>query len=165
MGPDPLVGISARPMSQEPMVCSIPMKWRVVIVEHPFQYIIINLGMSENFGFVDLEHLPFPVHMKVDYVRVYQPKGEENIGCEPSDFPTQDYINQYIEAYTNPNLTTWVDDYQQTVPRYTIHAFRYPSRITEGLFTGIVSSRNVRTSHDTPQPIPPHSRCLFFMLP
>jgi len=93
------VGISARPIPQEPM------------------YIIVNLGMSESFGFVDLEHLPFPVHMKVDYIRVYQPNGEGNIGCEPQDFPTQAYINQYIDAYTNPNLTTWVDDYHQTVPR------------------------------------------------
>ena len=24
---------------------------------------------------------------------------------------------RYIESYTNPNLTTWVDDYGQTVPR------------------------------------------------
>jgi len=127
-----VVEISARPVSQEPMVCFIPMKWRIVIVEHSFQYMIINLGMSENFGFVDLEHLPFPVHMKVDYIRVYQPKGEENIGCEPSDYPTQAYINQYTEAYTNPNLTTWVDDYHQTVPRYTIHAFRCPCGIAEG---------------------------------
>lgn len=73
--------------------------------------------MSENFGVVDLAHLQFPMSMKVDYIRVYQPKGEENIGCEPSGFPTQAYINQYIEAYSNPNLTTWVNDYQQTVPR------------------------------------------------
>jgi len=73
--------------------------------------------MSEGFGFVDLQHLPFPAHMKIDYIRVYQPAGEENIGCDPQDFPTQDYINQYSDAYTNPNLTTWVDDYHQTVPR------------------------------------------------
>lgn len=89
--------------------------------------------MSENFGFVDLEHLPFPVHMKVDYIRVYQPAGEENIGCDPQDFPTQAYINQYIDAYTNPNLTTWVDDYHQTVPRYTLRTFQGSNRIAEDL--------------------------------
>ena len=88
-----------------------------LIVEHQFQYILVNLGMSENFGAVDLDHLPFPVHMRIDYIRVYQPKGEENIGCEPEKFPTQAYINKYMDAYTNPNLTTWVDDYHQTVPR------------------------------------------------
>lgn len=36
------------------------------------QYIIMNLGMSENFGTVDLKDLVFPVSMHVDYVRVYQ---------------------------------------------------------------------------------------------
>lgn len=73
--------------------------------------------MSESFGSIDLEHLPLPVHMRVDYIRVYQPKREENVGCDPPDFPTQAYINQYIDAYTDPGLTTWVDDYHQAVPR------------------------------------------------
>lgn len=99
------------------MVCSIFMKQHVVIAEHRFQYMIANLGMSENFGQVDLQHLQFPMHMKVDYIRVYQPKGQENIGCDPEGFPTQAYITQYMEAYTNANLTTWVDDYHQTMPR------------------------------------------------
>ena len=133
IGPDPLTEISARPVSQEPMVCSIRTKQYgpVVDVESPFQYIIINLGMSENFGTVDLTNIPFPVHMKVDYIRVYQPKGEVNIGCEPSGFPTQAYINQYIDAYSNPNLTTWVDDYHQEVPRQ-VRAFHSSNQIAEG---------------------------------
>ncbi len=28
--------------------------------------------MSTNFGPVDIEHLGFPVHMTIDYIRVYQ---------------------------------------------------------------------------------------------
>ena len=52
--------------------------------------------MSENFGFVDLKHLTFPTTMHVDYVRVYQPVGSVNIGCDPEDFPTEAYINQYV---------------------------------------------------------------------
>ncbi|KNZ80548.1 Beta-glucan synthesis-associated protein KRE6 [Termitomyces sp. J132] len=99
MDADPTVEVSARPVPQEPM------------------YIIINLGISENFGKVDFEHLTFPTHMKVDYIRVYQPSDAINYGCNPPDFPTQDYINTYIEAYTNPNLTTWVDDYKQPFPK------------------------------------------------
>jgi len=99
MAADTVVEISSRPVPQEPM------------------YIIMNLGMSTNFGPVDLEHLPFPVTLKVDYVRVYQDPDRINYGCDPEDFPTQTYINQYIEAYTNPNLTTWVDDYHQVVPK------------------------------------------------
>jgi len=96
---DSRVEISARPIPQEPM------------------YILANLGMSENFGTVDLEHLTFPTTMSIDYVRVYQDKNNINIGCDPPDFPTAAYIEQYIEAYTNPNLTTWRDDFKQPFPK------------------------------------------------
>lgn len=60
------------------------------------QYIIVNLGMSTNFGVVDLEHLSFPAHMRVDYIRVYQPSHSRNIGCDPKDFPTAKYINTCV---------------------------------------------------------------------
>ncbi|KAF8210282.1 beta-glucan synthesis-associated [Mycena galopus ATCC 62051] len=99
VGADPTVGISARPVPQEPM------------------YIIANLGASYNFGPVDTAHLPLPCHLAIDYIRVYQPKGAINIGCDPPDFPTADYINTYIEAYLDPNLTTWRNDYHQPFPK------------------------------------------------
>ncbi|KAJ8509418.1 hypothetical protein ONZ45_g8416 [Pleurotus djamor] len=99
MAKDDVAQISARPIPQEPM------------------YIIANLGMSTNFGNVDLEHLIFPATMRVDWIRVYQPKDALNIGCDPKDFPTANYINTYIDAYMNPNLTTWVDDYKQPFPK------------------------------------------------
>ncbi|KAJ7129426.1 glycoside hydrolase family 16 protein [Mycena epipterygia] len=99
MGADNGVEIAARPVPQEPM------------------YIIANLGMSTNFGTVDTEHLTFPNHLRIDYVRVYQRADSINIGCDPTDFPTADYIQTYTEAYTNANLTTWVDDYKQPVPK------------------------------------------------
>lgn len=51
--------------------------------------------MSENFGDVDLERLTFPTKMKVDWIRVYQPQDALNIGCDPKEFPTQAYIEQY----------------------------------------------------------------------
>jgi len=53
----------------------------------------------------------------VDYIRVYQRSDSKNTGCDPEDFPTQAYINQYIDAYMNPNLTTWRDDYKQPFPK------------------------------------------------
>ncbi|KAF9036131.1 glycoside hydrolase family 16 protein [Hymenopellis radicata] len=99
MGADSGVEISARPVPQEPM------------------YIIANLGMSTNFGTVDLEHLTFPAIMLVDYIRVYQDPKHINIGCDPADFPTQSYIKAFPEAYANPNLTTWVDDYKKPFPK------------------------------------------------
>jgi len=95
---DTVVEISARPISQEPM------------------YIIMNLGMSYNFGTPDFAHLVWPAIMYVDYVRVYQDPSNINIGCDPQDFPTAAYINEYMEAYTNPNLTTWSGDFGQPIP-------------------------------------------------
>lgn len=81
------------------------------------QYLIVNLGISENFGAVDFAHLTFPTTMRIDWIRVYQPADAMNVGCDPVGFPTASYINQYMEAYTNPNLTTWVDDFKQSFPR------------------------------------------------
>ena len=40
--------------------------------------------------------MQFPAQMLVDYVRVYQRQGSENVGCNPSDHPTTDYINKYV---------------------------------------------------------------------
>ncbi|KAJ7920120.1 beta-glucan synthesis-associated [Mycena leptocephala] len=77
----------------------------------------MNLGLSENFGFIDFDHLTFPTVMRVDWVRVYQDPENVQIGCDPKDYPTAGYINQYMEAYTNPNLTTWVDDFHQVIPK------------------------------------------------
>lgn len=119
MGPDPTVEISERPVPPEPMVSAIrlsPSSSFCLTPPNP-QYIIMNLGMSYNFGEIDLDHLPFPVHMRVDYIRVYQPSSAVNIGCDPKDYPTQDYINTYLEAYSNPNLTTWSGDYAQEWPK------------------------------------------------
>jgi hypothetical protein len=91
--------------------------------------------MSRGFGRVDFHNLTFPAHMRIDYIRVYQPTNAINIGCDPKDFPTEAYINKcvdyswlfppsfddarslrYKEAYSNPNLTTWVGDYRQHWP-------------------------------------------------
>lgn len=43
----------------------------------------------------------FPAEMRIDYVRVYQRTGESNVGCNPDRFPTTDYINNHLEAYTS----------------------------------------------------------------
>jgi len=92
MGPDqsPLgSGVSRRLIPEEPMS------------------IVLNLGMSANWQVIDLSTLVFPAIMQVDYVRVYQREGQTNVGCNPPDYPTADYINSHLDAYTNPNLTTW----------------------------------------------------------
>ncbi|PWN38585.1 SKN1-domain-containing protein [Meira miltonrushii] len=92
LGYDPLAGVSQRPMPDEPM------------------YIIMNLAISHGFGAIDWDRITFPGTMQVDYVRVYQAKNKQNIGCDPPDRPTSDYINRHWEAYTNPNYTIWGGD-------------------------------------------------------
>ncbi|KAB5596414.1 Beta-glucan synthesis-associated protein SKN1 [Ceratobasidium theobromae] len=89
VGPDSVSQVSDRIISEEPM------------------YIILNLGLSPSFQGIDFKNLKFPATMLVDYVRVYQRAGYENVGCDPADYPTADYINNHIVAYTNANLTTW----------------------------------------------------------
>ncbi|KAJ7573926.1 beta-glucan synthesis-associated [Mycena floridula] len=105
VGPNSITQISQRPIPQEPM------------------YIIANLGMSASFGGTpDFDDLVFPAIMSIDWIRVYQPKNALNIGCDPENFPTQAYINEYIDAYTNPNFTTWAENaggsgYNQSFPK------------------------------------------------
>ena len=59
----------------------------------------MNFGLSLNFAKVDLVNLKFPATMEVDYIRVYQPKNAKNIGCDPPDYPTKNYIDNHPDAY------------------------------------------------------------------
>jgi hypothetical protein len=80
----------------------------------------------DNWQPINLASMEFPAVMLVDYVRVYQRSGQINIGCDPSDYPTAEYINTHLDSYTStavscidymimlifslftdPNLTTW----------------------------------------------------------
>lgn len=80
-----------------------------LIADEPM-YIILNFGMSYSFaGDMVIDNLNFPAIMSIDYVRVYQRNGLINIGCDPPNYPTADYIDRHIEAYTNPNMTIWSD--------------------------------------------------------
>jgi hypothetical protein len=65
--------------------------------------------MSPQFGAPDFENLVIPAIMKVDYIRIYQRPDQINVGCDPPGYPTTEYIQKHIEAYTNPNLTLWSD--------------------------------------------------------
>ncbi|KAI0777564.1 beta-glucan synthesis-associated [Trametes elegans] len=77
-----------------------------LIPEEPMS-IVLNLGISKNWQTISLETMIFPAIMQIDYVRVYQRSGATNIGCDPKDYPTADYINSHTEAYSNANLTYW----------------------------------------------------------
>ncbi|KZT28336.1 glycoside hydrolase family 16 protein [Neolentinus lepideus HHB14362 ss-1] len=92
-----------------------------LIPEEPM-YMILNLGMSPQFQAQDFQHLTFPSKMYIDYVRVYQREGlgSDSIGCDPSSHPTADYIQNHLNAYSNPNLTTWAGA-GYTFPRNSLY--------------------------------------------
>ncbi|ODV79227.1 glycoside hydrolase family 16 protein [Suhomyces tanzawaensis NRRL Y-17324] len=69
--------------------------------------LILNLGISNNWAYIDWPSIHFPVEMRVDYVRVYQPPDQINVGCDPKDFPTYDYIQLHLNLYYNANLTSF----------------------------------------------------------
>lgn len=94
-------------------------------------YIIINLAFASSFSKPDWENIKFPAQFKVDWIRLYQYPGEEDVGCDPPDMPTKAYIERHWEAvseseviikgrgradcfcfpcqYHNANLTTWTE--------------------------------------------------------
>lgn len=93
MAADQLTQISDRPIPQEPMV-HYHSACVCVLAQSLLQYLIANLGISPNFETPDFAALTFPATMRIDWIRVYQPKNAINIGCDPQDFPTAAYINQ-----------------------------------------------------------------------
>ncbi|BGP57188.1 hypothetical protein JCM8202v2_004828 [Rhodotorula sphaerocarpa] len=81
VGPNPRTQIGQRLISEEPMS------------------IVLNLGISTSFQQFKASNLDFPAEMLIDYVRVYQREGEENLGCDPPGYPTSKYIEDHLEAY------------------------------------------------------------------
>lgn len=71
--------------------------------------IVMNLGVSNNWAYIDWPSLVFPATFRIDYVRVYQPSDAINVGCDPEGYPTYDYIQDHLNAYSNVNLTSWED--------------------------------------------------------
>ncbi|KAF8908962.1 glycoside hydrolase family 16 protein [Gymnopilus junonius] len=103
IGPDTTAQISQRLISEEP------------------QYIIFNLGLAASFQKPDFKHMTFPVQMFFDYIRIYQRQGvKDGLTCDPPDRPTANYIANHIDAYMNPNLTTWAQA-NQTFPRNSLY--------------------------------------------
>lgn len=87
IGPNGNVG--ARQISKEPMS------------------IVLNLGISNSWAYIDWNALYWPSIMRIDYVRVYQPSDAVSTTCDPPDYPTYDYIKDHWNAYQDANLTSW----------------------------------------------------------
>jgi hypothetical protein len=83
----PTGNIQARQISEEPMS------------------IVLNLGFSEAWTWIDWNQMHFPAVMRVDYIRWYQKKGHTMVTCDPPGFETTKYIKDHLNAYTNPNFT------------------------------------------------------------
>lgn len=78
--------------------------WRLVPREP--MTIIMNMGLSNNWAYIDWPSIVFPATMRIDWVRLYQPDGSET-GCDPEDYPTLEYIENHPKAYQNVNFTSW----------------------------------------------------------
>ncbi|ESK85953.1 glycoside hydrolase family 16 protein [Moniliophthora roreri MCA 2997] len=77
-----------------------------LIPEEPM-HIIMNLGISRSWTTILPETLQFPAEMKFDYIRIYQRRGHENIGCDPEGYPTTEYIRNHLDQYMNRTLLLW----------------------------------------------------------
>lgn len=64
-------------------------------------YLILNYALSPAFQSLQFNRLQFPGYMYIDYVRVWQEKGKVDVTCDPASHPTANYINEYMEYYTN----------------------------------------------------------------
>ncbi|KAL5411093.1 hypothetical protein PMIN04_010379 [Paraphaeosphaeria minitans] len=95
--------IQARQISQEPMS------------------LVLNLGMSNSWTWINWAELVFPTVLRVDYIRWYQKKGENMVTCDPPGFETTNYIKEHIRAYTDPNLTRW-DQTGYGLPKHKLNS-------------------------------------------
>lgn len=71
--------------------------------------IVMNLGLSNNWAYIDWPSIHFPSFMEVNFVRVYQPPNAISMTCDPAGHPTTNYINAHLNAYSNVNLTSWAN--------------------------------------------------------
>ncbi|KAK9465264.1 beta-glucan synthesis-associated protein-domain-containing protein [Lipomyces arxii] len=81
--------VATRHISQEPMS------------------VVINMGLSNSWAYIDWQSLLWPKYMRVDHVRIYQLEGQESVTCDPPGYPTTEYIANHPQAYRNPNATSW----------------------------------------------------------
>ncbi|KAI9840649.1 MAG: hypothetical protein M1838_003960 [Thelocarpon superellum] len=76
------------------------------ISEEPMS-IVLNLGISNAWTYIDWANLTFPTTMRIDYVRIYQKADSLSVTCDPDGYHTTGYINDHPLAYNDANLTHW----------------------------------------------------------
>ncbi len=76
-----------------------------------------NLGMSTNFGDVDLDHLTFPAVMLIDYVRVYQVcLGAFTVTYDSSDLFSRTQTTSILDVIRKTSL-------QQSISQRTFYLY------------------------------------------
>lgn len=95
--------VQARPISREPMS------------------LVLNLGISPSWTWINWADLVFPTTLRVDHVRWYQKKGEKTVTCDPPGFPTTKYIRQHLRAYADPTLTVSAPTLNRSPTQMLIH--------------------------------------------
>ena len=61
----------------------------------------MTTSATENWQTIKLSTMEFPAEMLVEYVRMYQHKGQTNIGCDPPGFPVANYIQNHLDMYSS----------------------------------------------------------------
>jgi hypothetical protein len=64
--------------------------------------IVLNSALGTWNGGVSGTRGSLPGEMFVDYVRVWQRAGKLNVGCDPPDYPTREYIDAHHHLYGEP---------------------------------------------------------------
>ena len=81
--------------------------------------LVINTAIGTwNGGMSALDGKHWPASFWIDYVRVWQPKGELNIGCNPPDYPTRAYIEANQEWYGEPVTPSGYDTCPEVYPKW-----------------------------------------------
>lgn len=112
VGEDPTLTIHAQALHPNGNI-----NWRRISKE-PMS-IILNLGISNNWAYIDWASLHFPVTLRIDYVRLYQPSKGASLGCDPPGYPTNNYIDTHKNLYYNPNITIFTDG-GYTMPKHSL---------------------------------------------
>jgi len=78
--------------------------------------IVLNTALGSWNGGPDSTNGHLPGHMFIDYVRVWQKKDRTNVGCNPPNYPTREYIDANSELYGDPALPRGYDSCAQKYP-------------------------------------------------
>jgi hypothetical protein len=85
------------------------------IPQEPMSLVMNTAIGTWNGGQTALDGKHWPAKFWIDYVRVWQQ--EQNIGCDPPDFPTRKYIQTHAEWYGEPALPSGYDTCPEVYPR------------------------------------------------